>query len=199
MGTAQYPGGRPKDISKLSVEPRQVRNRLRRAGATMDRITEDMEILYRKPLSDWDDEELARGRPRNGKGQFNGPVPRWVTPVIQQEAKRRLVEQTFGKMSAHIDSAIKVVVNLMLSTEVDDKGKPIVDAATQLKAAMWILENVMGKPKALVELSTPEDITRQAIASAIVLDDGKPQGHLTTIEGELVDDEEEDFDDDNGE
>ena len=193
---ANYTGARPKDESKLSTEPRQVRNRLRRAqrsGKPRDaQIERDMAILYQKPVSEWDVEELAHGRPRNKVGNFAGTKPGWITVAIQQEARRRLVENTFGKMATHIDSAIKTVANLMLSEEVDDKGRPIVDARTRLTAAMWIVENFVGKPKAMIEVTNTDDAVRSALTPAIILDDGKPQGHLAAnvVEGEIVEDEE---------
>jgi hypothetical protein len=78
----------------------------------------------------------------------------------------------------------------MTSEEVDEKGRPIVDAGTRLRAATFIVEHVLGKPKAVVEIGG-EDFTRAALASAIILDDGMPQGHLV-IEGEYEEADEED-------
>jgi hypothetical protein len=204
---ANYTGARPKDESTLSTEPRQVRNRLRRAAKSERlphqdaQIKRDIEILYRKPVHDWDLEELARGRPRNSAGTFGGKTPVWITVAVQQEARKRLLDETFGRMSGQIDLAIKTVVKLMTSTEVDDKGKPIVDARTQLAAAMFVLEHFIGKPKAFIEVSNNDDGVRSALVPAIILDDGRPQGHLAvappkTVEGEIVEDAELIGDDD---
>jgi hypothetical protein len=199
---ANYVGARPKDESKLSQDPKQIRVRLRRAAkgnAKRDgRMERDIQMLYHKPIEDWDIEELARGRPRNAAGNFGGRPPAWITPTIQKEAKRRLLEETFGTLAGHAHTAIKTIVKLMTSTEVDEKGKPIVDARTQLAAAQFVIENIVGKPKAVMELQA-EDFTRQALAGAIVLDDGDPQDHLV-IEGDIVEEEpeEEEFDDDAG-
>lgn len=208
---ANYTGGRPKDESKLSTEPRQVRNRLRRAAKSERlpkqdaQIKRDIEILYQKPVHDWDLEELARGRPRNSLGHFGGKAPAWITVAVQQEARKRLLDETFGKMANQIDLAIKTVVNLMLSTETDDKGKPVVDARTKLAAAMFVLEHFIGKPKAFIEVTSNDDGVRSALVPAIILDDGRPQGHLAAappkdIEGEIVEaDPELMGDDDDGE
>lgn len=200
---ANYTGGRPKDESKLSTDPRQVRIRLRRAARKGNkkadgRIQRDLEMLYKKPIDEWDVEELARGRPRNAAGDFRGKMPSWITPTIASEAKRRLLDNTFAQMSAHADLAINTVVKLMKDDMVDDKGKPITDSRTKLAAATFVIEHILGKPKAIVEVGA-EDFTKQAIAAAIVLDDGKDQSHLT-LEGEFtVDDEEEGDDDAEGE
>jgi hypothetical protein len=86
--------------------------------------------------------------------------------------------------------AIKTVAKLMTSEEVDEKGKPIVDARTQLAASVFVIEHIIGKPTAIVEL-TADDFTRQAIAAAIVLDDGKPEDHFV-VNGEVVEEDESD-------
>lgn len=197
---ANYVGGRPKDETKLSDNPAQVRNRLRRAmkGTYPDgRVKRDIEILYRKPLEKWDLEELAHGRVRGADGTFVGRAPSWITPVMQAEAKRRLLTATFGKMAKHIDTAVQVVANLMTSEEIDDKGRPIVDARTKLAAAAFVLEHFLGKPTVFVEAEI-NDMTKSAIASAIVLDDGEPEDHFI-LEGsfeELEDMEENEDNDD---
>lgn len=185
--------GRPNDDSKLSMKPSQIRNRMRRKHA---KFSQELDLyvdkVYQKPLDEWDVEELAHGRPRDKSGGFRGKTPVWITAAVQQEAKRRLLDHTFGSMAAYVDSAIDTVHTLMTSDEIDDNGKPIVDARVKLAAATFIIEHVVGKPKAVVEVG--EDTTRQALALAIVLDDGMPQGHLT-IEGEFEEMEDQADDD----
>jgi hypothetical protein len=106
-----------------------------------------------------------------------------------------LLDETFGALSQHVQTAIGVLVKLMTSTEVDENGKPLVDARVQLAAATFIVEHVLGKPKAVVEVEA-DSITRQALAAAIVLDDGKAQDGPVVLDGEIVDEEEDDEDDD---
>lgn len=187
-----YVGGRPKDKSKLSVEPHQIRNRLRRRGTN---VAEDIalyeEHVWKKKISEWDYQELAHGRPRNVNGNFQGVSPKWCTAAVQAEAKKRLLNITKGSLVGHLEAAIGMVGKLITSEEVDEKGKPIVDAKTKLAAAQFIIEHVIGKATAVVEVST-DDAVRSAIAAAIVLDDGLPQGHI--IEGEFEEEDEEDDD-----
>lgn len=199
---ANYTGGRPKDETKLSVKPSQARNRLRRAMQKAEqkgglkhidgRVQRDVEMLYKKPIDEWDIEELAHGRPRSRDGKFTGQAPKWITPLIVAEAKRRLLNQTFGSMAAHIPQAIKVIGELMTSDEVDDKGRPIVDARTKFAAAQFTLEHYLGKPTIFVQAEVA-DFTRSAIASAIVLDDGESEDHFI-LEGEYTEEEDEDDD-----
>lgn len=190
-----YVGGRAKDPDKLSKRPAQIRNRLRRKHKTFQ---QDLEIYQKvtgwKPVEEWDLEELARGRPRNpNTGRFHGKPPSWLTTDIIVEAKKRLMDEAFGSLSSHLHAAIETVKKLMLSEEVDDNGKPIVDAATKLKAAMFIIENIIGKPKAVVEIAAV-DLTKQILAKAILLDDGQPQDEQIILEGEF-----EEVDDDDSE
>jgi hypothetical protein len=196
-----YVGGRPKDESKLSRKPSQIRNRLRRTAKLKDDVFQrDFEMLTNnpessyKPMDEWDLEELARGRVRNKAGGFSGAAPAWITQEVTKEAKRRLLDYTHGQLAGHIDQAIRTMANLMTSVEVDENGKPIVDPKTKFAAAAFIIEHTIGKPKAIIEVNEGENIVARAIASAIILDDGKPQGHRGTIEGEIVPDEEEDDD-----
>jgi hypothetical protein len=186
-----YVGGRPKDESKLSTNPAHIRARLRRQNSTLNR---DLELYAQhsgfKPVAEWDLIELAKGRPRNKDGAFRGPSPKWLTFEIAQEAKKRLLDETFGELAQYATRAVKVIYDLMLSDAVDDNGKPVVDAKTRLAAATFIVEHIIGKPKAVVELEAT-DFTRQALASAIVLDDGLPQDPEIVLEGEIVEDDDD--------
>jgi hypothetical protein len=59
--------------------------------------------------------------------------------------------------------------------------------------AKFIYEQQHGKATARVDVGlTAREQTERAIASAIVLDDGLPQGHLAIIDGEIVDEDEPD-------
>lgn len=193
-----YVGGRPKDERKLSTDPKQIRVRLRRAAKgdkkRDGRMERDIEMLYRKPIEEWDMEELSHGRPRNVAGTFAGRPPSWITPTIQKEAKKRLLDETLGSLAGHIGKAVKAIGELIESEEVDENGKPIVDARTKLAAATFTIEHFLGKPKAIIEVQA-DDFTKQAIASAIVLDDGLPEDHFV-LEGEFTEPDEEEGDDD---
>jgi hypothetical protein len=147
--------------------------------------------VYGKRIAEWDLEELSHGRPRSKSGDFRGPRPKWITPALQNEIKRRLLDQTFGQIGGMLDIALRALKELIESTEVDDNGKYIVDPKTRFAAATFVVEHVIGKPKAIVEIDDPLLARRQAIASAIILDDGYPQGHQNVIEGDLVDEEED--------
>jgi len=178
---------------KLSQEPKQIRNRLRRKHAKFATDLDTyQDVAYGKRIEDWDIQELAKGRPRNKNGTFSGQSPKWITAAVVREAKRRLMEETFGTLAGHMDLAIATVVKLLKSKEVDDWGKPIVDARTKLAAATFIIENILGKPKALVEVDA-SDTVKQFLAAALVMDDGQPAHPV--IDGQFTEEEEDDDDD----
>lgn len=185
--------GRSNNIETLSKDPKQIRRRIRRAeGKIQADVDLYLEERYNKPIEQWDLEELARGRPRDKNGEFRGVTPKWITPTVQKEARRRLLDHAFGTMAGHVDLAIQTIANLIKSEEVDDKGKPIVDARTKLQACIFILEHLMGKPKAVVELNSAEDHVRGALVPAIMLRDGKPKRSPVVLEGEYTEEGDED-------
>lgn len=188
------PTGRPNNPDMLSKDPGQIRRRLRRKEkARAQDLDLYQDLIYGKRIEDWDLEELARGRPRAKDGTFKGRTPGWLTPAIQNEAKRRLLEETYGLLAGHVHQAVKVMGQLLVSDEVDDNGKPVVDSKTKYAAAAFIIEHMIGKPQALVKMEVEVSEAKEAIAAAIILDDGKPQDF---IEGQWQEDEMEEADDD---
>lgn len=191
-----YVGGRPKDKEKLSTNPAQIRRRLRRGR----NVEEDLELYAKhhhsfRPVADWDIEELAHGMPRNSAGAFRGRPPAWVTETVVREARKRLIDHTTGLLGGQVEFAVKTMIKLIKSDERDDKGRLIVDAATKLKACMFIIEHVKGKAKEIVEVDAT-DMTKKMIAAAIILDDGAPQDEPIVLEGSFTEEDDEDDDSD---
>jgi len=182
-----------RDESRLKTDPAQIRRRLRRKTK---HLNDDLRLYAKhggfKEIKDWDLEELARGKPREANGRFRGgPVPKWITGAITVEIQKRLKDEAFKEVTQHISLAVQTVVKLLKSEELDDKGKPLVSPETKLKAAIFIIEHVIGKSTTKVELAA-EDFTKKMIASAIVLDDGRPQDERVVLEGEIVEEENDD-------
>jgi hypothetical protein len=180
--------------TNLSTKPEHVRKRIRRANKTT-RANMLMLANERKPLEEWDLEELARGRPRDKDGSFRGATPKWITPVIVEESKRRLHIQALATMGSMVGDAIQVVHRIMMNDDVDDNGKPIVDTKTRLQAAMFIIEHVMGKPKQRVDVETGS-MWKSMLAGALKIqtDDGDYVDAHPVID--LADEEWTDDDDD---
>lgn len=183
-----------------SQRPRAVRRRLRATGKAVkdgfddaeEKMKADIAVLY-KPIEEWDWEELSKGRPKGADGRFTGRKPEWITPAVQGEIKRRMQVLTEAELMSHAASAIKVLVELMKDSDVDDFGKPAVPASVRVDAAKYILNHVIGTPKARVELESSNPL-RELMGEVLVNPDGEPS-HIV-IEGSVV---EEDDEDDGGE
>src|SRR5688500_10047235 len=133
--------GRKPD-EKLKREPRNIRNRLRRQHEKADA---DLEMLYEagyKRPEDWDLEELARGRPRNKKGDFGGRPPSWITPHVQAEIRRRFKDKAFQEMGLVLGPAIELLHRLITD--------PLEDPKLRLEAAKFVINHVLGNPKTRV-------------------------------------------------
>lgn len=185
---------------------RQIRNRLRRAvnksGFSEEKLNTEVELymehVAKKPIERWDLEELARGKPRNKSGGFQGRTPEWITPIIQKEIKRRLHTDTMGLMAKYLPQAIEAVGQIITSEEVDFNGKPIVDAKTRLAAATFVIEHFIGKPVSGVTLMTPDEETKGALVKTFLLPDGAPK-HEVVDGSYVVDGEETEYEDDDSE
>lgn len=197
---ANYIGGRPRDESRMSTNPRQIRLRLRRMVETGKDDTQafdrDLVRAGYKPIAEWDFEELAYGRPKKNGKLMPRPISYFPQFRIEEEIKRRLHGKSYERIVTMMPLALEAMQKLLVSTEVDDNGKPVVDARTKLAAATYVLDRVMGKTAQAVEITAKEDTVKNALAPAIVLDDGLPQGHLNVIEGDVVEDDDEEWEDD---
>jgi hypothetical protein len=79
----------PRTSDGKLLTPKQIRARARRRAKRAEMMSEEeFQALY-KPVDEWDLEELSRGRPRNAKGEFRGPAPKWITRDIHERAMER--------------------------------------------------------------------------------------------------------------
>lgn len=181
---------RRKPVEKMSKRPQAIRARLRNNDKTRN---EDLAMLVeadgRKPIHEWTLEELARGKARKPDGNWPSISPKWITPMVQEEIRKRFREQAFEELSVHIGPAIKVLTDLLSNTTKDDEGKPFVTAREKIDIAKFIVEHVLGKPKAQIELAAGPKY-KEFLANAIMLDDGQPDYGAGVIEGEVVEDDE---------
>lgn len=154
----------------LSKDPYNIRRRLRHSSKNVGR---DAAMLanVRKPIDEWDLEELARGRPRAKDGTFKGPAPTWITPVVIAEAKRRLKSGIISQMAVYATDALAVVYKIMMSTEKDSDGRPLVSTRERMDAAKFIIEHTIGKPRQAMELESSASMTQHMLARALKVED----------------------------
>ncbi|MEV7329570.1 hypothetical protein [Micromonospora sp. NPDC093244] len=160
---------------ELSRKPGEIRKRLRNGTNPARDKAMLVEIGY-KPVSEWDMEELAKGRPRNSQGNFRGQPPSWLTMDVQAEAMRRLKGHAFSDVMALLPLATKALRRAL--------ADPGIDPKVQFAAATWLMEQALGKAKQRMTIDaelSPHDKVKTALVPAILLDDGLPQDlrHLT--------------------
>lgn len=132
-----FKNGKTKKMNK-----KQIRARARRHA----RISEaELNKLY-KPIEEWDEEELARGRPRAADGTFRGKSPSWITRQMHEEAMARFKSLVESDVRQHTVEALKTVQWILANEDVDDKGKLVIPPSTKLEAAKFLIEHVIGKP-----------------------------------------------------
>lgn len=142
----------PRTAEGKLLTPKQIRARARRRAKRSDVMSDqEMEYLYKKPIEEWDLEELAKGRPKNEHGHFKGPAPKWVNAIVHEEAMAKYTAAVKTSMRATTVDALGLLKELINDDNVDDKGKPIVPAGTKLEAAKFLIEHVIGKPTQRIE------------------------------------------------
>jgi hypothetical protein len=169
------PGIRPISPEGYVLNKQQIYRRMRRARK---KFLEKMELsgaeqnaLHKKPLADWDAEELARGRPRDAKGGFKGPKPAWVTAEMHEEAMDRFksIVRT-GMRVASID-AIEFMQRMINDEETDNRGRPLIPASTKLQAAQFLVEHLVGKPTQRVESDV--SVKLQGLMAQVMVNPGE--------------------------
>lgn len=142
----------PRTADGKLLTDKQIRARARRKLSRNEIVSDqEMEYLYRKPIDEWDLDELAQGRPKNAKGHFRGPAPKWVSSVVHEEAMTKYTLAVKSSMRATTVDALDILRQIINDDNVDDKGKPFVNASTKLDAAKFLIEHVVGKPTQRIE------------------------------------------------
>src|SRR3954467_1694383 len=102
---------------------RQARAKARRAAEKGHRkgVMKSIAVAY-KPLEEWDEEELARGRPRDVSGGGEGGDPAGVPRAVMEEAISRFTELAQGDMRALVPKALAMVEFILDNNEKDEKG-----------------------------------------------------------------------------
>jgi hypothetical protein len=187
----------------LSSSKKQVRARMKRKARYKrgDKGAKEKRHLI-KPIEEWDAEELARGRPRNKAGNFQGRAPSWITREVHEESMTRFRQFVRDGMNLHTNIALETIGEILASDETDENGKPIVPASTKLDASKFLVEHVLGKPKQRVE--TDISVRLQGMMASSIITPGEfklpalPNAKALTsprmgeiVDAEVVDDDED--------
>lgn len=212
--------GRKVDSDGKLLTPKQIRARARRRAKAQQRyesyspakkrkkgpppevVTEqEMRVMAKKPIEEWDNEELARGRPRNINGTFAGRPPKWVSREIHEEAMNRFQSVIKTEMNYQGIHAIEALNYILNNDEVDNRGKPLIPPSTKADAAKFFLEHIVGKPKQRIESDI--SVKLQGILGAVMVNPGEDEGfnlaHMpgytmtlgdpNIVDGEIIDDD----------
>lgn len=177
---------RPRTAEGKLLTPKQIRARARRrANKTATLSDQEMEYLYKKPIDEWDLDELAQGRPRNAKGHFKGPKPGWITSAVHEESMAKYTAAVKGSMRATTVDALDILKQLINDDNVDDKGKPLVGASVKLDAAKFLIEHVVGKPTQRIESDV--SVKLQSILGSVMVNPSElgPMGGQTYNMGHM--------------
>ena len=177
---------RPRSADGKLLTAKQIRSRARRrANRTATLSDQELEYLYKKPIDEWDLDELAQGRPRNSKGHFKGPKPGWITSAVHEESMAKYTAAVKTSMRGTTVDALDVLQQIIRDDNVDDKGKPIVAASVKLDAAKFLIEHVIGKPTQRIENDV--SVKLQSILGQVMVnpEDLGPMGGQTYNLGHL--------------
>lgn len=173
-------------VQRRSTKPAQVRRRLEKGMKRQEDITEDVGIVFNKPVSEWTFAELQAGRPLNQndtklqKRLKDKVRPEWITPTILMEAQKRLQSATLTELGQHAGEAVAVMADLMTSAR---------SGMVRYKAAEYVLNQIMGSPKARVEVEAGEGF-QDFLADVM----RNPDGSTDILDAEIVDDDDEEDD-----
>lgn len=173
------------DTLERKREMKQKRARARRKARHAEAAIAE---VY-KPLEEWDEEELARGRPRAEDGSFRGKAPTWISRELHEEILKQFTDATQGELRGLIPKALASIQVILESTELDEKGRAVVPYATKLDAAKWVIEHLVGKPTQRVEADISVKL-QAVLASALVNPDSAGE-LVSAIDAESWEDDED--------
>lgn len=99
-------------------------------------------------VEDLDDEELARGYPRDRNGNFTGRPPRMIPLVLHRQIQKVFFQRLEEQMRKALPDAVAMLATIATNPLSEDRDK--------LKAIDMVLTRIMGKPPEKIELSTGE-------------------------------------------
>jgi hypothetical protein len=139
-------------------------------------------LIGKDDLSEWDEEELRRGRKRDSSGGWRGRDPVIVPKAIHDELVKRTLTKANQMLIDNLENAVVVLTEIVMDTKADNKDR--------VKAIDMIMNRAMGREPQKLEVKG-EAKWEAAIAHSIV-----------SLPAELVDpnidnrDEDNDDDDD---
>lgn len=188
------------------MTPKQIRARARRARIRAERrgveppkvSAIETAALMRKPLGDWDLEELARGYPKDKNGNFSGSKPKWIDAAMHEQIVDQFKELVRTDMKSLTVKALDVLEDVLENDEVDERGRPVTPVNTKVDVAKFLLEHLIGKPTQPIQNDI--SIKLQGILGAVLVQPAEAGGYVPSsshrvlediVDADLVDEEDE--------
>lgn len=166
----------PKKGEAHSKRPAQIRARLRRGNA---RVEDHLEDLGLKPLEEWSFKELAKGKPNGYRG---GKSP-WLQPAVRDEVMRRLQTGFFDEIREVLPEALQVMKDFLT-----DEDNP----KLRFDAAKLLIEYMVGAPEKKIAIRGQSQV-EMMLADVISIGDGEEMYTGRVLEGEIVEDDDDDL------
>lgn len=113
-------------------------------------------------VEDLDDEELAKGYPRDKNGKFSGRPPKMVPRVMQDEMTRRLMQRGQEMLKDNYLKAMETLTGIATDTNVD----PNIRART----AQYVIERLAGKTPERLHIASEDPV--ETLFKQILADPG---------------------------
>jgi hypothetical protein len=138
-------------------------------------------LIGKDDLSEWDDEELRRGRKRDKNGGWQGRDPVIVPKAVHDELVKRTLSKANKLLTENLEAAVELLTDIMRDPDVDPKDR--------IKAIDMVMNRAMGREPQRLEIDPGDKPWQLALAHSIV-----------SMPAELIDpnihDRDEDNDDD---
>lgn len=131
----------------------------RRGLVRLGKVNTDILTGY-EDITQWDDEELARGQKRDKNGRFQGRQPVVVPTVVHNEMVRRSMKAAERLLQTALVPACEALSAIITNPDTEDKDK--------LRAVDMILNRVLGKSPEKVEITGEMKPWESAIVASVV-------------------------------
>ena len=175
----ERPGQRDLTPSRRLPERRQIT--LSKSSSRVVRGQDD--------LSEWDDEELERGRKKAKDGTFRGPPSKVVPTACYAELTRRKFQEAGRILKHSLKDGAEALRQIIVSEKTSDSDR--------LKAIELLFDRVLGKAPQHVSLDVGSDdqpspwmkVVAQAVVGSVEQAKALMAGNSDVVDGEVVEEQ----------
>jgi hypothetical protein len=124
-------------------------------------------------LSDWDDEELVKGRRKDKNGRFTGRPPKLLPAAYFQELTKRRFARAYQLLEGSLIDGARFLASIIRNEDAPN--------ADRLRATELLFDRILGRPKERVGLSIEEPNKFQRLLMAAIVGTEEQ-----VIDGEII-------------